>query len=338
MSDLYIQINYAKIVGRTLDRFKIKKESPLHINSRCPICGDSSKSNSLCRFHIREHDSNIFVSCFNCGYSTHLAGFLKTYHPSIYQEYIFERYKSGPKDTPVITTKIETIKTAPAALSSLDICYIKDLPETHPARSYVASRHLPAYPFMYAERFYEFASKYNPDLVKTERDEPRLIIPFFDRKGNIFAFQGRDLSGVSSLKYVTIRINKKIPNIFGLDRCNFKEPLIIVEGPLDSLFLRNSVAAVNSGLVATAEKLLPVINKHLITLVFDAEPRNREICKMYQDAITKGYKIVIWPLNQGDKVDINDLILRGKDPQKIIDSHTYQGLTAQILFDQWKKI
>jgi hypothetical protein len=347
VSFLFLEIKYARMVGQSVERWKIKCENPFHGNGRCPICKDSQKSLSKCRFHIREHAGTVFVSCFNCGYSANLLGYLKTYHPGIYSELIFEKYKNGvTTDAPIITTPkvvfdddvLKPVKRASERLFALDLPLVSDLPKDHPVARYVASRMLPDYPFMYAEKFYEFSSQFNEELSSCLQDEPRLIIPFFDRSGNTFAYQGRSLIKNSGLKYVTIRINKTIPNIFGLDRCDFKKPIQIVEGPIDSLFLKNCLASVNASLVSTAEKLKSVINKSLVTLVYDAEPRNKEICKMYQSAISAGYRVVIWPSGYGEKVDINDLVKLGLDPQKIIDQNTYYGLTAQIMFDNWKRI
>jgi hypothetical protein len=347
MSNLYLESKYARMVGQSVDRWKIKNENPFHGNGRCPICLDSQKSKSKCRFHIREHAGTVFVSCFNCGYSANLVGFLKTYHPQIMNDYVFEKYKDGvTSNVPIITTPkvvfddavLKPVKRTSERLFALDLPLVSDLPKDHPVARYVASRMLPDYPFLYAEKFYEFSSQFNEELSSCKKDEPRLIIPFFDRSGKTFAYQGRSLAKNSGLKYVTIRIDKKIPNIFGIDRVNFKEPVTIVEGPLDSLFLRNSIASVNASLVATAEKLKSVINKNLVTLCLDSEPRNKEICKMYQSAISAGYRVVIWPSGYGEKVDINDLVKLGLDPQKIIDQNTYCGLTAQIMFDNWKRI
>lgn len=351
MSDLYIQIKYARIVGQSIERWSIKKDNPFHGNGKCHICGDSAKSSSKKRFHIIQHSDGLFVKCFNCDYSTNLNGYLKTYHTNLYQEMIFEKYKdAATSNAHIITTPkfddnvLKPVITSPDRLFTLSLPLVSSLPKDHPARLYVASRNIPEYPFLFAENFYAFSSQFNEDLLdengvlKTKIDEPRLIIPFYDKKGNCFAYQGRDLSGKSGLKYITIRINKKIPNIFGLDRVDFSKPITIVEGPIDSLFLKNCLASVNASLVSTAEKLKSVINSNLITLCFDAEPRNLQICKMYQDAITKGYRIVIWPVGHGEKVDINDLVNLGKDPQKIIDQNTYVGLTAQLMFDRWKKI
>lgn len=337
---LYLEINYAKIIGSSLERWKIKKEYPFAGNCRCPVCLDSAKSKSKARFHILQKEDKLITYCFNCGYSKPFTFFLKTYYPNLYQEYIFEKYRKGVVTKVKASVEIpdETFRIAQDKSTKLDLELINDLSTNHPARVYVESRRLPDYPFMYAPEFFKFASQYNPDLEEYSRDEPRLIIPFFDREGSVFAFQGRDLSGKSNQKYITIVINTKIPKIFGIDRCNFKEDIIIVEGPIDSLFLKNSLASVNASLVSTANKLTKSLNKNLITLCFDNEPRNATIVKMYEDAIKSKYKTVIWPKNLDGIKDINDLILNGYDPEKIIRKNTYSGLSAQLEFQSWKKV
>lgn len=349
MSTLFLELRYARQIGQYIKLWKVKKDHPFHGTGRCPVCNDSQKSLSKCRFHIREHEGTVFVSCFNCGYSSNLAGFLKVHHPAIYNEFIFERYKeTGSTKEHVITTEkpqIDETLLKPSYSAQereknrgLDLPLVSELGDSHPLVQYIKKRKLPDYPFMYARKFYEFASQYNPDIQSNGKDEPRLIIPFYDRAGNVFAFQGRDLTGKSLQKYVTITVNPKVPKIFGIDRVNFSEPITIVEGPLDSLFLQNSVASVNASLIVTAKKLEPYINKSLLTLVYDCEPRNETIVDMYADAIKQGYKVVIWPDATDRKMDINDLVMEGKNPSEIIKANTYQGLMAQIQFQKWKKV
>jgi hypothetical protein len=339
MSSLYLDIKYARIVGQRLDRWKIRKENPFHLNARCPICGDSATNKNKARFHIIQKNDTLFCRCFNCDYSTNLFSFLKVYHSDIFSEYTFEKYRVTDS-APVITSKhiVETAKTPQIAVNSLDLQLVSGLDINHPVRSYVTSRNLPDYPFMYVEKFFEFSKQYNDDLVNYTKDEPRLIIPFYDRNNNIFAYQGRDLLGKSNQKYITIIINKKIPKIFGIGNINFQKPVTIVEGPIDSLFLDNSLASVNASLVSTANRILPYINKGLITICLDNEPRNKQIVKLYQESIDQGYNTVIWPTSPDKKEDINDLVLMGKDPKKIINANTYSGLQAQLQFQRWKKI
>lgn len=352
MSLVFLEIKYAKMVGQTIDRWKVKREHPFHGNGRCPICLDSAVSKSKARFHINQYDDGVFCKCYNCDYGSRLSYFLKEYFPALYSDYIFERYReSGSINEPIITTKnvvvdsaiIEPIKSDSRPIFTLKLPYIKDLPQDDPVRVYVDSRGIPDYPFQYAQNFYEFSSQFNSDLLddqgnlNAKKDESRLVIPFFDRQGNVFAYQGRDLSGKSNQKYITIVVNPKIPKVFGIDRLNIKEPVKIVEGPIDSLFLKNCVASVNASLIATAEKLEGCINKHSIIIVYDNEKRNKNIVKYIGEAINKGYRVVIWPENMKEK-DINDLVLAGKDPEKIIAKNTFRGLEAQLQFQRWKKI
>ena len=349
MSILYLEVKYARMVGSSIERWKVKKESPFHGNGRCPICGDSSTSKTKTRFHIREFSGTVFVSCFNCSYSTNLIRYLKTYQPSLYSEFVFERYRViGSENTPIIQAPkvvlddsvFVPIRKAAGGVFKLDLPFVSDLPKNDPVRLYMDARRLPEYPFLYAAEFYKFSSQFNEELEenyeKNQRDEARIVIPFFSPKGDCFAYQGRSLERNPSQKYITIIIDKKIPKIFGIDKINLKEPLTIVEGPLDNLFLNNSLASVNASLVATAKKLLPIVDKKNITLVYDCEPRNPVICKMYGEAIDAGYNIVIWPTSQTEK-DINDLFLSGKNPNKVIADNTRSGLLARLEFDRWRR-
>mgnify|MGYP003340143576 FL=1 len=75
----------------------------------------------------------------------------------------------------------------------------------------------------------------------------------------------------------------------------------------------------------------------------DNQPRNTEVCKVYGKMIRDGYKVFIWPDYIQSK-DINDFVIRvgsQMDQNKlvnIINENTYSGLTAQLKFNEWKKV
>ena len=71
--------------------------------------------------------------------------------------------------------------------------------------------------------------------------------------------------------------------------------------------------------------------------VFDNEPRNKQITDRIAKAISGGYKVVIWDNSIKEK-DVNDMILSGHNVQSIVESNTYSGLTAQVKFQNWKKV
>jgi DNA primase len=90
-------------------------------------------------------------------------------------------------------------------------------------------------------------NKVKPKTYKVIKDHPRLIIPFFDTTGKLFAFQGRAF-GNEQPKYLTIKLDENKQKIYGLERVNFTKQVKIVEGPIDSLFISNSLAAAGADL------------------------------------------------------------------------------------------
>lgn len=340
----FLQVNYAKILGTRLERFKIKRESPFLAQSRCEVCGDSATDKKKARFYIYEKNHELNCNCMNCGLSTTLLSYLKIHHKALFDEFIFDKFKNnGPGH--VITTPKPVITEVPTKVPivkkiKLDLPFVSELPDDHPAKLYVKSRHLPDYPFQYSSKFFNFSSQYNEQLSTGKTDECRLVIPFFDSKGSIFAYQGRDLVGKSKNKYITIQIDRKVPKIFGFDRLDINKEILIVEGPLDSLFLPNCIASVNASLVSTANKLLHGINKTQteVIIILDNEPRSAAIVAEYKKAIDSGYRIVLWPREVDGIKDINEMILRGIDPLKVIKKNTYSGLEAKLQFSKWKRI
>jgi hypothetical protein len=207
----------------------------------------------------------------------------------------------------------------------------------HPAKTYIENRQIPAnqhYKLYYAPKFNEWVNSIIPGkLPEQERDAPRLILPFIDDKGNLFGFQGRAFDKYS-LRYITIMIDPTMPKIFGLDTIDFERKYYVVEGPIDSLFLDNAVAM--AGADGSGAGLSHIENA---IMVFDNEPRNKEICSRMEKCLDKGYKVCIWPTNVVDK-DINDMILsniNNADVQLIIDQNTYSGLQGKLKLTYWRK-
>jgi len=344
MSDDYydLHVSYAKLLGSTIDRFKTKRESPYLASGRCPVCAEGT-SKTKTRFFIYEKNHELNCVCHNCQTHTTLIKFLKLYNKQLFDEFLFEKFRNS--DTkPVITDKIDFTPVKNVVKSNLhnvlDLPLVSTLSDEHPAKIYIKDRKLPSYPFYFASQFYSFSTKFNNEFKSIKKDEPRIIIPFFDRSGNIFAYQGRSLYEKTKLKYITVKINPKTPLLFGFERLDLNKEIYLFEGPLDSLFIQNSIASVNASLSSTAQWFLQGINKkqESLTLVYDNENRNVIIVKEYEKAIDLGYKIVIWPKLVSPYKDANAMIINGLDPESIIKKHTYQGLEARINFNLWKRV
>ena len=182
-------------------------------------------------------------------------------------------------------------------------------------------------------KFFTWTNELIPNKFKDlTNDHPRMVIPFRDADGKVFAYQGRAF-GEEQPKYITIVLDQNQKKIFGLDRVDDNRNIIIVEGPIDSLFLPNCIA------VAQGDLRLPQY-KEKSTLVFDNEPRNREIVKNIEKSVAENYNVVIWPKYVKEK-DINDMIIGGKTNLEITDiihRNTFSGLEAKTQLSYWKKV
>ena len=161
-------------------------------------------------------------------------------------------------------------------------------------------------------------------------DYPRLVIPFFDKSGKMFAYQGRAF-GNEQPRYITLKLEENKEKIYGLERIDFDSHVYVVEGPLDSLFLDNCLA------VAGAD--LDLINSEpsTTTAIYDNEPRNRHTIDRMFKSVDKGYNVVVWPSDLDHK-DINDMVLAGyHDIQGFIKARTFGGLQAYLQINEWKR-
>ena len=156
------------------------------------------------------------------------------------------------------------------------------------------------------------------------------MIPFYDEDEKVFAAQGRAF-GKEQPKYLTVKFDDK-PKIFGLERIDWSKKVYIVEGPIDSLFLPNTLA------VAGADFMYLPFEKEDVIVVLDNEPRSKEIVDRMTRLAENNYSLVIWPDTISQK-DINDMTLAGvRDIQKIIDDNTFTGLELRMKLAAWKQI
>ena len=327
----YIDVKYVNIISPLLQQFK--KKGDFLWNFRCPYCGDSQKSRTKARGFVYRKKNDLFYKCHNCGVGTTLGKLIEHLDSKSYKDYIMERYKSGVKTV----NKEPEFKFNEPVFRSKDICStlnsLSELGEDHPARKIIDRRNLPisSYKDLFlCPEFYKFTNNLIPNKFPSlDGDHPRLLIPFRDEEGEVFAYQGRAF-GNEQPKYLTIKLQER-DKIFGLERIDKREEVLVVEGPLDSLFLDNCIA------VAGAD--VPNLDCDF-TVVFDNEPRNKELLKQVEKAINRGHKICLWPEGMEYK-DINDMILGGYTKEEIHDlikHNTYQGTTATLWFTKWRKI
>ena len=273
---VHIDLKFIMLLSPRLDKFKRVRDNLF--NFRCPYCGDSQKFTNKARGYFYRKKNDFFYKCHNCGKGTTFSKVLQYIDPEMYKEFVMEKF-TGPK-TDEFKFEAPKFKKRDAKLENLTP--INKLNGKHPARQFVESRQIPEefYSDLYlCSKFFKWAK------IRSKQDHPRLVIPFRDESGEVFAAQGRAF-GKETPKYLTVKFQDK-PKIFGLDRCDWSQRTYIVEGPLDSLFVDNCLAVAG----ADFEHHFPM--KENVTIILDNEPRSREIIKRMEKLIDKDYELVI---------------------------------------------
>ena len=326
---IFIDIKYIHEISPHLDKFH--KVRDYLYNLRCPYCGDSEKFKNKARGYFYRVKDQMNYRCHNCDYGTTAGNVVKYINPEIYKEYVKEQF--FPKqdevrsafDTFIDEYKFEEPKFEKRDPKLKDLVPINKLNADHPAYQVLVTRQIPEEHY---DKFYLCHKFYAWSEISSNRDHPRLVIPFYDEDGKVFAAQGRAF-GNEQPKYLTVKFDDK-PKIFGLERVDLTKRVYVVEGPIDSLFLNNCLA------VAGAD--FNNLQKEDTTIVLDNEPRNKEIVRRMENLIDTDYELVIWPDSIQQK-DINDMTLAGiKGIQTIIDNNTFSGLQAKMRLASWKRI
>ena len=327
----FIDVKYINLISSRLPKFKRVK--PHLYNFRCPLCGDSKKNRNKARGYFYQVKNNTNFKCHNCGVNISFNNFLKEIDSHTHKQYTFEKFKEGHTGKNFVVEQPEEIfkqiDKRPEFKKKVKI----NLPSAFDittSQNYLHSRAIFEGDFYYTKNFQKFSNELKPNSFdNTQYGESRIVIPLIV-EGELVGFQGRALSS-HPIKYITIMIKDDAPKIYGLDNVRKDAPVYITEGPFDSTFIRNSVAMCGADIDISGWGISDPV------WVYDNEPRSKEIVSRVAKTIDRGEKVVIWPNNVREK-DINDMLLGGHHPQRLVESNTYSGLEAQLQFTTWKRI
>lgn len=342
----FLDVKFINMISSRLTRFSWKKYNQL-ATCRCTICGDSKRNKSKTRFYFYEKKGGFFVKCHNCDFGTTLSKFLEQFDRGIHEQYTLEKYRSGTtgrnESEPEYKfaepkfgksrTSTEDVEREPL---SVGLSSLSELQEDHPAVVFLLRRQIPRdkhHLLYFAPNFAEWAKTIDPDMQLG--NEPRLIIPII-HEGRLIGANCRSFDPKSSSRYITLRKEKSENRMwFGLDRLDSSRPVVVVEGPLDSLFLPNAVAIIGLGKCATLPKELgsdPIF-------ALDNEPRNKELVKTMQELVANKRTICVWPSSIAEK-DINEMVLAGTSAgvvYKTILKNSCQGASAVFKLMRWRR-
>lgn len=331
----WVENKYINLLSSRLDKFKRIRNS---YNFRCPVCGDSKKKQSKTRgwlFEDKQHRVRFY--CHNCDASMFFSKFLKFMDTNLYYDYVKEKFVDNPDESISIEEKKESVPLFNKKI--VGIKKISQLSQDHPAKKYVEKRLIPSnkhYRLYYVPKFKKWVNTLLPNKFENEdNDEPRLVIPFFDKNKRFFGLQGRSFNPKSMNKYITILLDDSMPKIYGLDTVDLSKPVLILEGPIDSLFLNNAVAVCGGHIHGDS-----IFDKETAIHVYDNERRSIDTIKRMSKSISQGYNVCFWPEDIKYK-DINLMIQNGmksENIERIIHENSFKGLTAQLMLATWKRL
>ena len=300
-----------KYIGMLSSRLRnYKRKSSGLINFSCPICGDSQTHKNKARGYIYEYKLE------------KLSG-NKTPEQVDLEEFV------GKMKKPVFmqTGVLKGLKK------------ISQLDPDHPAKQFVDRRKIPTRyhaKLFLCPNFKSYTNQWVPNKFENiNSDETRLLIPFIDKEKRVHAYQGRSIRNQEP-RYITIVLDETVPKVYGLDDVDTSRRTYVFEGPIDSMFVGNSIATAGGDLVSS----LSEIDRTNLVIVYDNEPRSRETIKKIDKAILQGYSVCIWPENLEHK-DVNDMVLAGLSPEfikHIIDTNIYKDLAAKLRLQKWAKL
>lgn len=328
---LYLDQKYLSLISNRLPLFK-KKDDSLY-NCRCVICGDSSKNKRKARGYFFSYKNELRYKCHNCDASLTFGNFLKTIDGNLYSQYSLEKYSEGnvrlsvsslpsfeqpifkPQEERLLDKLLDRLDKLEDTNEGVQFCLNRKIPRSSFSNIYFINN---------IKDIVQLNDKYKESI---KGEEPRIVFPFYNEDGVLTGVTCRALRG-EALRYITVKIKENDQLIYNIDKVNKSKAIYLVEGPIDSLFLDNCIAA--NGTSFKKVRMENVIH------IFDNQPRNKEVCKLIGRCIDEGKKVVIFPQSIEEK-DLNDMALAGRNVKKIVSDNVYQGLMAKTKFMAWKR-
>lgn len=285
----------------------------------CPFCGDSSHDSFKKRGHFIFKQGEFFnmYKCFNCGKYMSIRSFFKYFKigiPSKVSDYLIENkptaeFSSGNNKNLINSLfDVENIKKI-----SLPVKWMKDKYGFYDINN---NSHNPGYYYMIGRNQYSFNH-----FLYDEKSSSVIIMNLLDND-HCIGFQIRPIhKSFGGSKYITISLQKihdkilkdnvvvpakaeTLSKIFGIFEINLNFPILVTEGPLDSLLLDNSIALLG------AAKEIPF--DFPFYYVYDSD---RTGIKHSIDHIDKKDHVFLWQKLKDDlklpkrkKWDINDVV------------------------------
>lgn len=302
----------------------------------CPICleGSSWKRKSRLYYIVKD----VAICCHNCGWYSKPPKWIMEVADFSYEELRVD-VESGDFEYGIQDTLPERVNVHDLPRDSINLFdktqvqYYKDNDTVRKVISTVVDRRLNT-------------ATNRPRALYLSLDDfvhkNRLILPFYDSNNKCIFYQSRgvlDKCLRERPKYLSKQNSDK--SLFNYDNISSDVSTIyIVEGPIDSFFIKNSVGV--AGIQERSSESLTTLQKQMLNKFFlakkvwvlDSQWQDQASLKKTKQLIDSDECVFIWPEKLGKRYkDINemcvDLQLDEVDTE-VLEKFTYCGLKASI--------
>lgn len=304
----------------------------------CPICREGSSWGRKRRLYYIPKE--LRICCHNCGWYGSPIDWIQEVERITYKDILKEietlDYEYGIKPVGDLETNNITVPNLPVdsinLFDKVQLKYHANENIVRQACELIIKRRLNT-------AINRPKSLYVSLVDKTHRN--RLVIPFYNRSGSCDFYQSRTIieTDENYPKYLSKIGSEK--TLFNFDNIQSSaDNIFITEGPIDSFFIRNSVAVagIQENSKASLTKVQQQQMEHLFLTqsvwVLDSQWQDTTSLKKSRTLLDAGECVFIWPENIGRECkDINDICTKFKIDEvseKYLLDNTYCGLKGIV--------
>ena len=297
------------------------KEMPGRLTIACPYCGDSHNDTHKKRGNL--YWTTLQYHCFNCGIHTDVYGLLKDHGVNF----------KDKMDSIHVIEYIKSNKVAVNDVKTMQYGIFQKILELAPTRDEL-KKHMKFieikpgdYPWFYLKD--RLLQNKTENFLYSPSDK-RLVVLNLGPEDKIIGYQTRSLAKRKNSRYLTYDIEKiyeelgkdlkaepeeivgmkKLSTLFGIMRVNFQEDVTIFEGPIDAMFMYNTLGLASVGRSTEELDEIPTVR-----YMFDNDDPGK---KKMLEKLKRGKRVFMWSkfmtetnMNIYKKKikDLNDLVM-----------------------------
>lgn len=273
------------------------KEMPGRLNLACPVCGDSHEDSTKKRGNL--YWDTLQYHCFNCGAHSDVYQLLKEYNINFRDR----------EDSIAVIDYIQHHKVEVQHTEVLELGIFKKIHQLAPTRQQLKQwfgfvEIEPGDPAFFYLRNRMLSHKLNHFMYSPK--DRRIIVLNLAPKDKVIGFQTRALSKHRSARYLTYDIVKiyndtgqhleaseeelmslkKISTLFNVLMVDLQREVTMFEGPIDALFITNSIGLATAGRDTQEFDEIPTIR-----YMFDNDSTGK---KKMMEKLKRGKQIFTW--------------------------------------------